>query len=83
MITIKKAKRMDNYSGNKIILRRLADLIENSKEVGFQKILNVAGVTNLFEISLSADEDDIAVISGADVEEESVETINRMNILNN
>lgn len=74
---------MDNYSGNKIILRRLADLIENSKEVGFQKILNVAGITNLFEISLSADEDDIAVISGADVEEDSVETINRMNILNN
>lgn len=83
MITIKKAKRMDNYSGNKIILRRLADLIENSKEVGFQKILNVAGITSLFEISLSADEDDIAVISGADVEEDSVETINRMNILNN
>lgn len=74
---------MDNYSGNKIILRRLADLIEQSKEVGFQKILHVSGITNLFEISLSEDEDDIAVIGGADIEEESVETLNRMNIQNN
>lgn len=74
---------MDNYSGNKIILRRLADLIENSKEVGFQKILQTAGITNLFEISLSEDEDDIAMIGGADVEEESIETINRMNVQNN
>lgn len=81
MITTKQAKRMDNYSGNKIILRRLADLVENSKGVGFQKILHIAGVTNLFEIFL--DDDEPTIIGGEDVNESSVDTVNRMNIQNN
>lgn len=80
--SIKKANSMDNYSANKVILRRLSYLIENSKEVGFMKILNLSGITDLFEISID-NSGEYMVISGSDVDETSQETVNRINIVNN
>lgn len=81
--SIKSRKSMDNYAANKVILRRLSDLIENSQEVGFQKILFLAGITDLFEISTDGTEEGLITVGGADTEESSLDTVKKMNIINN
>lgn len=71
---------MNIYDNNLIILKRLKEIIDNSPTANFQKILYLAGITDMFELDINGE---LEIVTGGWVEETSEETIERMNAINN
>ena len=64
-----------NIDSNKEIMERLQDIINVSPEANFQKILYLSGVTELYQIMI---DDEMVYVGGADTEERSHITLERV-----